>query len=310
MGAQIHPPGEAATVRVHLTERQRRETVYHERRAAEFSANDVPLSLAAAHSACRRWWNSYWHLYTLLRSIGVRGRRTLVLGCGFGNDAILLHEMGAEVDACDISPETVKLARRRAEGRNIRFAVMPAETLAYRDGIFDLILADDILHHVEVRESMRELERVAKPGCLLVWREVYRHTALEKIRRSAFVNRFLYSRMTRWIYATNEPYITRDERPLTEQEIDFILQVLGPSEVDYFNFLIGRLFPDRFSLLCKMDRAFLKFSGLGRWLGCRCVGHGSLLARRKASPDRKDGNKRPREWPAACPGDSCPGAEP
>jgi ubiquinone/menaquinone biosynthesis C-methylase UbiE len=318
MGGRIHPPGEAVESappaagtgrRLHLTERQRREAAYHKRRALEFSAKRVPLSLTVARSARRRWWNSYWHLYTLLRSIGVRGRRTLVLGCGFGNDAILLSEMGAEVDTCDISPETVKLAKRRAEGRNIRFAVMPAETLGYRNGVFDLILADDILHHVEVRDSMREIERVAKPGCVLVWREVYRHTSLDKIRKSAFVDRFLYSRMTRWIYATNEPYITQDERPLTEQDIDFIVQALGHSEVDYFNFLIGRLFPDRFHLLCRMDRSFLKFSRLGRWLGCRCVGHGSLLAGRTVSQDPGDGQRRPRKRPAACPGESHAGAE-
>jgi ubiquinone/menaquinone biosynthesis C-methylase UbiE len=286
MGARIHQPSQAfesvppaphaAGRPVRLTERQRRELAYHDRRALEVGSKGVPLSLDVVTSRSRRWWNSYWHLYTLLRSAGMRGRRALVLGCGFGNDAILLHEMGAEVDACDISPETVKLARSRAAGRNIRFAVMPAECLAYRDGIFDLILADDILHHVEVRESMRELERVAKPGCLLVWREVYVHTLLERIRKSRFVERLLYPPMIHWIYGSNEPYITQDERPLSEHDIDCILQNLAPSEVDYFNFLIGRLFPDRFSLLCRMDRAFLRFSRLGRWLGCRCLGHGSI----------------------------------
>jgi ubiquinone/menaquinone biosynthesis C-methylase UbiE len=259
-----------------LTERQRRELAYHDRRALKFCGEEIPIFLDVVKSRRRRWWNSYWQLYTLLRSAGVRGRRALVLGCGFGNDAILLDEMGAEVDACDISPETVKLARSRAAGRNIRFAVMPAESLAYRDGIFDLILADDIFHHIEVNESFRELRRVAKPECLLVWREIYVHTLLKRIRRSRFVAHFLYPRMTHWIYGSNEPYITQDERPLSEHDVDCILQELGPSEVDYFNFLVGRLFPDRFSLLSRIDRALLRSSRLGRWLGCRCVGHGAI----------------------------------
>jgi ubiquinone/menaquinone biosynthesis C-methylase UbiE len=259
-----------------LTARQRRELAYHNRRARELREQDIPLFLDVITSRRRRWWNSYWHLYTLLQSIGVRGRRALVLGCGFGNDAILLHEMGAEVDACDISPETVKLAKSRAGDRNIRFAAMPAESLAYGDGIFDLILADDILHHIEVRESMRELERVAKAGCLFVWREVYLHSLLKRIRKSRFVERFLYLRMIHWIYGSNEPYITQDERPLSEHDIDHILQALGPSELDYFNFLIGRLFPDRLDMICKLDRLLLRSSKLGRWLGCRCVGYGAI----------------------------------
>ena len=61
----------------------------------------------------------------LARRYGLAGRRVLDVGCGTGKSFIPLLERGFEVTACDISPEMVAEARRKADGRaDVRVADM------------------------------------------------------------------------------------------------------------------------------------------------------------------------------------------
>lgn len=79
----------------------------------------------------RRWWNGYWSAYDALLTLDLHGKRVLVPGCGFGDDAIRLALMEAEVYASDLSTDILEIARLRAERMgitSIRFDTMPAET--------------------------------------------------------------------------------------------------------------------------------------------------------------------------------------
>ena len=54
------------------------------------------------------------------------------------------------------------------------------------------------------------------------------------------------------------PYITEDERKLTELDIQAITKSLQTLEFKkYFNFLVTRIVPDRYETLSKIDRALL-----------------------------------------------------
>lgn len=94
-----------------------------------------------------------------------RNLRILDAGCGTGRNLI---EFGALGDArgIDSSPEAIDFCRRRGvlgatEGR--------LESLPFEDGSFHLILATDVLEHLEDdRSVMRELRRVAAPGARLL----------------------------------------------------------------------------------------------------------------------------------------------
>src|ERR1700738_3006714 len=154
VNADIHEPH-----RSDLTERQARELAYHRERAIQFQKlKDQPVSVEVVTSPERSWWNPYWHLYSLLRTWSLSGKKALVLGCGYGEDAIRLSALGMEVSACDLSPEAVAIAKARVDkfsvGGPIDIRQMAAEKLLYEDNSFDLVLAVDIFHHVDIPNTL------------------------------------------------------------------------------------------------------------------------------------------------------------
>lgn len=52
------------------------------------------------------------------------GRRALVVGCGLGDDAVYLNDLGFDVTAFDISSTAIEWARRLHKDRDIKFEVM------------------------------------------------------------------------------------------------------------------------------------------------------------------------------------------
>lgn len=244
-----------------LSERQQRELDYHREHAKKHK--DIlaePFSWEVLKDPRRRWWNAYWQMVSYLVASGVQGKQVLVMGCGFGEDALRLAKFGAQVSAFDLSPDSLRIARALAEreGLSIDFEEMPAEQLRYPDASFDFILCRDILHHVDIPEAMREIVRVAKPGAQVVINEIYSHSFTNKVRYSSFVESFLYPRMRSLIYGPGAPYITEDERKLTEKDLEQIGLSLQPIHFEkHFNLFATRIFPERMVFLAKVDRLLL-----------------------------------------------------
>jgi 2-polyprenyl-3-methyl-5-hydroxy-6-metoxy-1,4-benzoquinol methylase len=117
-----------------LTERQRNELNYHREHARENEAIlNSPFPWDVLDRPSRRWWNAYWQMYTYLTRLDLKDKRVLVIGCGFGDDALRLAKLGAEVYAFDLSPESLSIAKSLAnrEGLTITFEEMPAESRWY-----------------------------------------------------------------------------------------------------------------------------------------------------------------------------------
>ena len=78
-------------------------------------------------------------------------KKVLEIGCGIGIDAVNFARAGAEVTAIDLSEESLKIARKRAElaGVDIRFWQANAERfiLPSGQGRFDLVYAFGSIHH-------------------------------------------------------------------------------------------------------------------------------------------------------------------
>lgn len=245
-----------------LTDRQQRELDYHREHAKlHKSILATPFSWDVLQHPSRRWWNAYWAMYEYLVSCDLKDKRVLVVGCGFGDDALRLAKLGAKVSAFDLSPDSLEIARALAlrEGLDILFEEMPAEKLLYENDTFNYIVSRDILHHVDIPKTMSEIVRVAKPGAIFVVNEIYSHSITDRIRHSTLVEKIVYPRMQKMIYGSGKPYITEDERKLSEFDLDQIMRQLEPRLfTKHFNFLVTRVIPDRFESLAKIDRLLLR----------------------------------------------------
>jgi SAM-dependent methyltransferase len=103
---------------------------------------------------------------------GLRGHRLLDVGCGTGKSFLPLLERGFDVTACDISPEMVELAQRKAGARaDVHVADMRRLPVF---GEFDLITCiDDAINHLldpsEVYDALASMRANLAPGGLLIF---------------------------------------------------------------------------------------------------------------------------------------------
>jgi ubiquinone/menaquinone biosynthesis C-methylase UbiE len=263
-----------------FTDRQQREIDFHRDFAASKAASIlVPVNFDVIESEKRRPQNAFWSCYDRLLALDLKGKRALVPGCGFGEDAIRLARLGATVEAFDISPDVVDLARRRCAAfgyDGAAFGVMASEALTYPDNSFDLVLFIDILHHVDIPATLREVVRVLKPGGRIVGNELYTHSFLQKnLRESWLVEKALYPAMRRFIYSDDKPYITPDEHKIDEREFAVVEAACVSFKAEWFNGFVGRLVPDRLPLVAGADRALMKGLGAhGRFAAGRVVFEG------------------------------------
>jgi hypothetical protein len=81
----------------------------------------------------------------------------------------------------------------------------------------------------------------------------------------------------RWIYGTEKPYITVDERKLNEKQVRLIAHSLSVCQFHWFYAIMNRLVPDRFENIEKCDRLGLKLLGpLGSILAGRVILSGQI----------------------------------
>ncbi len=119
---------------------------------------------------------------------GLQGerRRALVVGCGLGDDAVYLDDLGFDVTAFDISPTAIEWARRIHADRDIKFEVAdlfepPVEWTAAKnpvatapgsdDGGFDYVLEVYTIQPLPLEMRERVIDSIASfvaPGGELV----------------------------------------------------------------------------------------------------------------------------------------------
>ncbi|MFO0565507.1 MAG: class I SAM-dependent methyltransferase [Polyangiaceae bacterium] len=134
-----------------------------------------------------------------------RGQRVLEVGCGSGRGVqVLLERFGAsEVDAFDLDPHMVTLARRRLAPERDRVHLWQGSVTEIRagDASYDAVFDFGILHHVpDYRRALSEIFRVLRPGGRFfaeevlerfivhpVWRTLLDHPQRDRFDRTGFV---------------------------------------------------------------------------------------------------------------------------
>ena len=149
--------------------------------------------------------------YPLEYAFAVLGdvRRSVVLdfGCGSGGNTLLLSRRAAHVIAIDISPDLIRLARRRLamNGATAQFVLGSAHYLPLDAESVDVVFGNAILHHLDLDAAAREVHRVLKSGGRAIFKEPVRDSPLVR-------------RVRGWVpYRT--PDVSPHERPLSAAEI-------------------------------------------------------------------------------------------
>jgi len=225
------------------------------------------------------------------------GKSVLEIGSGAGAHSALFQRRGARVAAVDITPERVvgtgrKLTLLGADaGRAFR---ADAENLPFRDGVFDIVYSNGVLHHSEDTDAcIAEVHRVLKPGGRAVIMLYARHSSvfwLNIVPRAVVTGELFRWPEAQWIgrltegkpqFGTVRNPITRvySERQLRSLFAGFHVQSLRKSSFQFDNLAVPRLTQIRNAVLKAVGRPphpggllvygapFMVETSLELWLG-------------------------------------------
>ena len=190
-----------------------REESFHDEWAASVDLEQVLVdeSFEACTAPECRW---------LMEQLGdIAGKRILDLGCGIGEAAVYFAKHGAHVTASDLSAGMLRVAARLAarHGVCLETAKCSATDVSLPDETFDIVYAGNLLHHVEIEPTLREVHRLLKPGGVFVSWDPIKHNPLIKIYRRVAAD-----------------VRTRDEHPLAMRETRTFRQIFRSVRYECF----------------------------------------------------------------------------
>ena len=197
----------------------------------------------------------------------VRGKDVLDLGCGSGENTLLLAHRKANVIALDISPDLIDIAKRRMSINkpfsDVKFLTASAHDLPLPDESVDVVFGIAILHHLDMATISAQIMRVLRPGGRAIFQEPVRDSRLLRIVREAIpykqkdVSSFEYPLCNRDIVILVKPFESYRAK-------DFQLPFVRLARVLRWHRWVPRLY--------KADRRLLdRFPALGHYATVRVL---------------------------------------
>ena len=121
-----------------------------------------------------------WIATTLLRLVGPEGR-LLELGCGGGSSAKAFADRlsGYHCTGLDISRLAIELAASRFQAPNLAYRSGDCLELPWPAASLDAVISRDMIEHIpDVGRALEEMDRVLKPGGVIVIRSPHHRSPL------------------------------------------------------------------------------------------------------------------------------------
>jgi SAM-dependent methyltransferase len=117
-------------------------------------------------------WNGVWTEPFLFPLRAARVHRVLEVGCGTGNDAARIGDLGCSVVAIDLSREAIAQARAKYGAKLTLLVADMSQRLPFADGAFDAVMSNVALHMFPDRVTrmiFAEVQRVTRPAGLFLF---------------------------------------------------------------------------------------------------------------------------------------------
>jgi|TARA_B100000767_G_C19682099_1_gene500060 ubiquinone/menaquinone biosynthesis C-methylase UbiE len=201
------------------------------------------------------FYKALYNLYEDFNSyIFEKAKNQIVLdyGCGAGNVTEKIAKLNPKrLVGIDISEVSIEQAIENAKNQNfqIEYSVDNCEHTKFKEKTFDLVFGSGILHHLNLKKAINEIDRVLKNTGEMVF--------YEPLGTNPIIN--FYRKLTPKSRST-------DEHPFLEKDFNLIKSLFKNVEIKYYGFftLVFFLFyrkPENsifFKMFCKIDRYFFK----------------------------------------------------
>lgn len=203
-------------------ERFAKERAFHD--AWADSERPEHIDVRTANEACTAPEMRY-----ITRRLGdIRGKRLLDVGCGLGEASVYFAMQGADVTSADLSPGMLAATSRLAEVNDVRVTphLSAAEDMQLpADARFDIIYAGNLLHHVDIDQTLaRVKQHLAPDGVLVTWDPLAYNPVINVYRVMATAVR------------------TPDEHPLKWRDIRLFRKHFAEVDTQYFWMLTLAIF--------------------------------------------------------------------
>ena len=185
-----------------------------------------------------------------------KNKVVLDYGCGAGVvTEKMINQKPSKIIGIDISDVSINKAIQNAKklNLNIEYKVDNCENSNLNSNTFDIIYGSGILHHLNIKNSVEEINRLLKKNGIMIF--------IEPLGTNPLIN--LYRKFT-------PGSRSKDEHPFVSKDFDLLKKIYGEVNIKYYGFLT--LFfapfyrkPEKskiFNFLSKVDQLIFKIKFL------------------------------------------------
>ncbi|MHA1314120.1 MAG: class I SAM-dependent methyltransferase [Candidatus Helarchaeota archaeon] len=195
------------------------------------------------------YFNDFTKYYQVKVLERCRGKKILEYGCGSGSLAIPLAFIGKKIIGIDISESGIEVAKKQKRENNLNnidFFVMDAEEMSFDDNSFDVVCGTGILHHLNIKNAIKEIKRILKSDGTAIFLEPMGVNPLMTLLRKI-----------------NPNLVTPNEHPLRNNDLKLFDLQFRNTNYDFFYLISLLLLPLGGSRIFKfLHDTFVKIDAL------------------------------------------------